>query len=75
MKIELEPTGTFQDVNGVRTRIWEGKTDQGVPVKAWIAMISPQTRDEAANALFARELREVKGELHAHAYDLRLFID
>ncbi len=75
MKIELEPTNEFQDVNGARTRIWSGKTDKGVPVKAWIATVSPQTHDEAANEAFVRELKEVKGEVHAHAYDLRLFVD
>lgn len=75
MKIEIEPTGTIQEVNGTRCRIWEGKTDKGMPVKAWIATVSPQTHDEETNAQFARELREVKGEHRAHAYDLRLFVD
>ena len=75
MKIEIEPTGTIQEVNGTRRRIWEGKNDKVVPVKAWIATVSPQTNDEAINAEFARDLKEVKGEHHAHAYDLRLFVD
>lgn len=75
MKIELEPTGGFQDVNGTKTRIWEGKTDKGVPVKAWVATVQPQTDDEAINAEFARDLKAVKSEYHAHAYDLRLFLD
>ena len=75
MKIELEPTADIQEVNGNSCRIWEGKTDKGVPVKAWVATVSPQTHDEAVNAEFARELREVKGEYRAHAYDLRLFVD
>lgn len=75
MKIELEPTNEFQDVNGGRTRIWKGVTDKGVPVLAWIACVSPQTHDAEANEQFARELREVKSEHRAHPYDLRLFID
>lgn len=75
MKIEIEPTGTIQEVNGQRCRIWEGKTDKGVPVKAWVATVSPQTRDEAVNAQFARDLKEVKGDHVAHAYDIRLFVD
>ena len=75
MKIEIEPTGTIENVNGQPHRIWEGKTDKGIPVKAWIATVSPQTHDEAVNAEFARELREIKSEHRQTAYDLRLFID
>lgn len=75
MKIELEPTVALDTVNGTRCRIWEGKTDKGVPVKAWIATVSPQTHDKDANELFARELREVKGEYRNVGMDLRLFVD
>lgn len=75
MKIELAPTNEFQHVNGTRCRIWEGESDKGVPVRAWVATVSPQTVDEAAQADFQRELKEVKGDHVAHAYDIRLFVD
>ena len=75
MKIELEPTSMIESVNGQRTRVWQGTTDTGVPVKAWIATVQPQTNDEAAHAEFARELRAVKSEYRHVGMDLRLFLD
>jgi hypothetical protein len=53
--VELE----IQD-NRVPARIWEGKTDAGVPVLAFITRISPQTNDPEANEVFARELKETR---------------
>lgn len=75
MKIELEPTSTIESVNGQRARVWQGKTDKGVPVKAWIATVSPQTHDEQVNAEFTAELQAVKSEYRSVGMDLRLFID
>lgn len=75
MKIALEPTGTFENVNGALCRMWKGLTDKNVEVKVWAATISPQTHDEAVNAEFAQELREVKGERRLTHYDIRLFLD
>ena len=43
MKITLEATATVDTVAGkIPARIWEGTTESGVPVKAWIAVIQPQ---------------------------------
>ena len=75
MKIELEPTSAIESVGGQKCRVWEGKTDKGVPVKAWVATVSPQTHDEAVNAEFATELRAVKSEYRCIGMDLRLFVD
>ena len=57
MKLILSPTATIQSVDGVPHRIWEGTTDKGVPVKAWVRMVQPQTHDEAALADFDRQLK------------------
>ena len=64
MKIELEPTDDIylaeEITRGgpVMLRRWEGKTADGVPVHAYIAVVSPQTHDPAVEAAFARELVE-----------------
>lgn len=68
MKVTLEPTGQIGIVNGTHARLWVGEDDAGVPVKAWIAMISPQTHDPAAHKRFATALR---GEF----FDIRLLVD
>jgi hypothetical protein len=57
MKLTLEPTANIQNVDGVPCRIWEGVTDAGTPVKAWVRMVQPQTHDEAALAVFDAELQ------------------
>lgn len=59
MKLELEPTPTIQNVDGVPHRIWTGKTDKGVPVKVGIRYVQPQTHDAAQLADFEAELQEL----------------
>lgn len=58
MKIILDSTSKVVDLNGVATRIWQGCTQDGVPVHAYISLISPQT-------VFADELRAFDRELAA----------
>ena len=57
MKLTLTPTATIETIEGVPCRRWEGTTDQGTPVHVWVRMLSPQTHDEAALAVFDRELK------------------
>lgn len=57
MKLTLEPTDRIQTVDGVPHRIWQGTTDQGTPVLAYVRAVSAQTHDEAALAVFDRELQ------------------
>lgn len=73
MKITVEATSTVDSVQGkILARIWSGTTESGVPVKAWIAVIQPQTHDEAALTQFARELREVHASRELTSFDIRL---
>jgi hypothetical protein len=62
MKVTLESTDKILrlvvDGHEVPARLWEGATEGGVAVVAFITRISPQTHDEATNATFARELIE-----------------
>lgn len=74
MKLTLGPTGIIEPVNGQPHRIWQGQTDKGVPVKAWIITVQPQTHDAEALADFERELREVKAERRLVSMDMRVVI-
>ena len=62
MRITLDSTKVVTDIqiNGVDVpaRLWEGHTEDGVPVHAYITRVSPQTDDPEATAQFSRELRE-----------------
>jgi len=83
MKIIIENTDKIVqlDINGephssVPARIWEGETESGVPVTCFVTRIIPRTHDEAVNAQFAAELREVKTPpQYAEGIPLRMFID
>lgn len=42
MKIELTKTSQITHLNGVPVRVWEGKTEKGVEIVAFIARIAVQ---------------------------------
>jgi hypothetical protein len=80
MKATLESTDrlTTVTVKGqtVPARVWQGTTESGVPVIAYIAKIGAPA--DADHSEFERELidgghTELRPELQA--YDLRLFLD
>jgi hypothetical protein len=56
MKVELTSTTMIVELNGVPARIWEGKTDTGIPVYAFIARICAPS--EADQTQFRAELRQ-----------------
>jgi len=62
MKVILDSTQTVIEivVDGrvVPARVWEGHTEEGTPVVAWITRVSPQTHDPDVAATFGRELHE-----------------
>jgi hypothetical protein len=73
MKLILTPTTTIDTIDGtVRARIWEGTTDNGVPVKAWIATIQPQTTDETMLIEFERDLQSIRASRELASFDVRL---
>jgi hypothetical protein len=62
MKITLESTTQIVDINnGVKARLWEGRTESGIEVHAFITRIavSKSERPEAIE-VFERELLEQK---------------
>lgn len=73
MKIEIEPTGDFEGVNGTRCRIWEGVSDKGVKVKLAIAFVQVATADD--NSAFETELREIKSSRELVYFDNRMLFD
>ena len=56
MKVTLQSTTKIVELNGVPARVWEGKTDSGIPVHAFITRIAcPLDADQSA---FEAELVE-----------------
>ena len=73
MKIEIESTDKIVELNGVPARIWDGKTDSGIPVHCFVTRISPQTNDNIEQ--FEKELMETKAPSTAIAsYPLRMIL-
>lgn len=64
MKITLEPTATLSTIrqgeNSVRAREWQGTSDKGVKVVAWIALLGAASDGDQVD--FQRELRQVEVE-------------
>lgn len=78
MKIVLQSTAelvTFRSQGrSTPVRVWVGQTESGVPVRAFVASIQPQTHDPAAHAQFQRELEETEGAEQPLTIDLRFII-
>lgn len=74
MKLSLEPTDRIETVEGQPCRVWTGETADGIPVHAWIRMVSPQTHDADANAHFAQQLKELKVRRELVSFDFRLVV-
>lgn len=72
MKIELEPTGRFEAVEGVQCRIWRG-TYLGHPIVAHIPMIGMHTAaPESAHREWGRELQAIEVERQIVSFDCRM---
>lgn len=62
MKVTLEPTTKFVFLDGIEHRVWEGETESGIPVFAFICRIAPRIENPSAEvcAEFDRDLRDVR---------------
>lgn len=58
MKVTLESTSKIVQLNSMPARIWEGKTDSGIVVHAFITRIAID-KDEPNSEQFEKELKEV----------------
>ena len=73
MKVTLESTTKIVELNGVPARIWEGQTDSGIAVHAYVTLIAVHKDDDASQ--FERELQECRAPSPAaRAIDPRLVI-
>jgi len=58
MKITLENTTKIVELNGIPARLWEGKTETGIEVHAFITRIA--VKKDADCSQFEKELKEQK---------------
>lgn len=58
MKVILENTDKIVELNGVPARVWEGETDSGIKVHAFITRIAVHKSEDTSQ--FERELQEQK---------------
>lgn len=56
MRVQLESTTKLVEVDGVPARIWEGQTESGIRVHAFITRIAVHKDDDASQ--FEAELKE-----------------
>jgi hypothetical protein len=59
MKVTLESTTKTVELNGVPARIWEGHTEAGIPVHAYVTRIAVEEGRKISDyAQFEAELKE-----------------
>lgn len=73
MKITLESTTKVVELNGVPARLWEGETESGIQVHAFITRIAVHKDDDASQ--FEKELKEQRPpSVAVAAYPARLVL-
>lgn len=61
MKITIESTDKVVELNGIQTRVWEGKTENGVPMHCYIARVAVAEGLRGEDyAEFEKDLRETR---------------
>jgi hypothetical protein len=74
MKISIESTSKTVEINGVPARVWEGKSERGVPVICFVTRIAVDRGGDCAQ--FEAELTEHRPPSPAaRTFDPRFFID
>lgn len=73
MTITLESTSKIVELNGVPARVWEGQTESGIEIHAFITRVAVRKGDDESQ--FQAELRQVKApSADVAAYPLRMII-
>ena len=74
MKLHLTPTDQIVRVDGRDCRIWTGTGPGGIPVKAAIAFVQPQTDDPGLLSSFEAALTELPPASQALIVDFRFVL-
>lgn len=56
MKLIIEKTSKIVTLNGTPVRLWEGETESGIPVTAFVALVRVASDEDCSQ--FERELLE-----------------
>jgi len=73
VKITLESTSQLSTINGVPARVWEGQTDSGIAVIAWVSRIA--VREDQDQSQFLKELAEQRPpSADAQSFPLRMIL-
>lgn len=75
MQLTLDPTAEITTVDGTPCRVWTGTDAAGTEVRAWVAVVQPQTDDAVHLAAFEAELRALPAPRTAVSVDLRFVVD
>jgi hypothetical protein len=58
MKVTLESTSKIVTLNGVQCRIWEGTTESGVQMHAFVMLVAAKEGQDLTQ--FERELKQMR---------------
>jgi hypothetical protein len=73
MRMTIESTTRMVEADGVKCRVWEGRTDGGIPVVVLIPRIAVKNGNDMAD--FERELQECKApSADTEAFPLRMIL-
>jgi len=73
MKITIESTSTIVELNGIPARIWEGTTDKGITVHAFIIRLGVKKNQNLND--FEKDLQECAApSAEIAVYPIRLLI-
>jgi len=74
MKVRLESTTKIVELNGVPARVWEGETETGIKVHAFITRIAALITEDLSQ--FERDLKKCRAPSNGdvRAYPLRLML-
>lgn len=75
MKIIIENTSKTVTLNGVPARIWEGRTESGIPIICYITRIAVPDSEDIDHSEFKREGSEERPpSVEAEAIPLHLIL-
>lgn len=72
MQMTIESSTEMTDYQGVKCRIWRGRTRKGVEVFAFIPLVAVRREDD--NSEFERELKERHHDPFGTHFDMRNII-